>query len=77
AHPVQFVDGTGSGDAFVAGYVYGLLRGADTQHCVRLGSALGASCVRATGATTGVFNASELEAFVAANVLTIERRSPR
>ena len=74
AHRVPFVDGTGSGDAFVAGYIHGLLHGADTLQCVRLGSALGASCVQSTGATTGVFNATELHAFVAANALTIARR---
>lgn len=74
AHRVPFVDGTGSGDAFVAGYIHGLLHGADTLQCVRLGSALGASCVQSTGATTGVFNAAELHAFVAANALTIRPR---
>ena len=74
AHRVEFVDGTGSGDAFVSGYILGLLRGEDTLGCVRLGSAMGASCVRSTGATTGVFNAAELDAFVAANPLNCTRR---
>lgn len=74
AHRVPFVDGTGSGDAFVSGYILGLLRGRDTLDCVRLGSAMGASCVRSTGATTGVFNAAELAEFVAAHPLTITRR---
>jgi sugar/nucleoside kinase (ribokinase family) len=74
AHRVPFVDGTGSGDAFVSGYILGLLRGHNTLDCVRLGSAMGASCVRSTGATTGVFNVTELDAFVAANPLTIARR---
>jgi sugar/nucleoside kinase (ribokinase family) len=64
AFPVDFVDGTGSGDAFVAGYIHALLEGCDVSECVRVGSALGASCVRATGATTGVFDASELAAFL-------------
>ncbi len=64
AFNVQQIDGTGGGDAFVAGYIYGLLKGDDLQHCVTYGSALGASCVQSTGATTGVFNAEQLEAFV-------------
>ncbi len=71
AHHVPFVDGTGSGDAFVSGYILGLLRGASTLESVRLGSAMGASCVRSTGATTGVFNAAELNEFMAANPLKI------
>jgi sugar/nucleoside kinase (ribokinase family) len=61
---VAQVDGTGSGDAFAAGYIHGLLEGLDVPQCVRIGSALGASCVRATGATTGVFNAQELAEFL-------------
>lgn len=73
AHRVPFVDGTGSGDAFVSGYILGLLRGGGVLDCVRLGSAMGASCVRSTGATTGVFNVSELDAFVADHPLTITR----
>ncbi len=71
AHRVPFVDGTGSGDAFVSGYILGLLRGNDTFDCVRLGSAMGASCVRSTGATTGVFNVSELTEFLTAHSLRI------
>ncbi len=71
AHRVPFVDGTGSGDAFVSGYILGLLRGANTLDSVRLGSAMGASCVRSTGATTGVFNAAELNEFMAAHPLKI------
>lgn len=72
-HRVPFVDGTGSGDAFAAGFIYGLLHKADLIRCVQLGSALGASCVGSTGATTGVFNAAELEAFFVANPLPILR----
>jgi sugar/nucleoside kinase (ribokinase family) len=62
---VAQVDATGSGDAFAAGYIHGLLEGADVLECVRIGSALGASCVRSTGATTGVFHAHELADFLA------------
>jgi sugar/nucleoside kinase (ribokinase family) len=65
--PVELVDGTGSGDAFAAGYVHALLDGGDMAECVRVGSALGASCVRATGATTGVFHATELAAFLSSH----------
>ncbi len=64
---VELVDGTGSGDAFAAGYIHALLNGGDLGECVRVGSALGASCVRATGATTGVFRADELAAFLSSH----------
>lgn len=66
AYQVEQVDGTGGGDAFAAGYIYGLLKGeTDVRRCVQYGAAMGASCVRSMGATTGVFNSEELEAFVA------------
>lgn len=71
AHEVTCLDATGGGDAFVSGYLYGRLRGGDAAQCLRYGSAMGASCVRAMGATTGVFNAPELEAYVAEHPLQI------
>ncbi|WP_197443550.1 carbohydrate kinase family protein [Maioricimonas rarisocia] len=69
AHDVEQVDGTGGGDAFVSGYIQGLLTGAPPARCLQYGSAMGASCVRTMGATTGVFTAAELEEFVAAHPL--------
>jgi len=72
-YPVEFVGGTGSGDAFDAGYIVGLLDGEDPAGCLRWGSALGASCVRSTGATESVFNRAEAEAFMREHELVIER----
>jgi sugar/nucleoside kinase (ribokinase family) len=73
AFKVPFVDGSGGGDAFAAGYIDGLLRGLDAEGCLRVASAVGASCVRAIGTTTGVFTRPELEAFLRENTLRIER----
>jgi len=67
--PVEFVDGTGGGDAFSAGYIHGLLDKGDATCCLRYGSAQGASCVRSVGATTGVFIAEELREYIAAHNL--------
>ncbi len=71
-YPTRFVGGTGSGDAFDAGYIMGLLSGADPAGCLRWGSALGASCVRAIGATESVFNHEQAEAFMQEHTLQIE-----
>lgn len=71
AHPVEQVDGTGGGDAFVAGYLYGLLNGCAEENCLRYGSAMGASCVRCMGATTGVFTAPELEQYIESHPLPV------
>jgi sugar/nucleoside kinase (ribokinase family) len=73
AFKVPFVDGSGGGDAFAAGYILGLLQGEDAAGCLRLASAVGASCVRAIGTTTGVFTRSELDAFLREQSLRIER----
>lgn len=68
----DFVDGTGSGDAFSAGYILGLLQNEPPVRCLEIGSALGASCVRQSGATTGVFTGAELEQFLARQRLPVE-----
>ncbi|MCA8996899.1 MAG: carbohydrate kinase family protein [Planctomycetaceae bacterium] len=71
SHAVEQVDGTGGGDAFVAGYLYGLLKEASVEECLNYGAASGASCVQIAGATTGVLRAPELEAFVAEHRLGV------
>ncbi len=72
-YAVPYVDGSGGGDAFDAGYIYGLLRGLDATECLRVASALGASCVRAIGTTPGVFTRAECEVFLQEQTLRIER----
>jgi len=70
-YPVDYVGGTGAGDAFDAGYIAGLLAGADAAGCLAWGSALGASCVRGIGATDTVFNRDEAIAYMAKHKLAI------
>lgn len=69
---VPVVDGTGTGDAFVAGYVHALLAGQSTVECLRAGTAMGASCVQSMGATTGVFDRAALSEFLATHPLQID-----
>ena len=70
---VAFVDGSGGGDAFDAGFIYGLLHQLSPEDCLRVASALGASCVRAVGTTPGVFTLAECDRFLAGQVLDIQR----
>jgi len=70
---VEYLDGSGSGDAFAAGLIHALLRGMDEPEALRVASAVGASCVRALGTTAGVFTRVELDAFVAAHHLPVAR----
>lgn len=72
AYPVDFVDGSGGGDAFNAGYILGLLENRSEIDCLKLASAVGASCVRAVGTTAGVFSRPEAEEFLRRHPITLE-----
>ncbi len=50
----RVVDTTGAGDAFVAGFVAGLLRGDDPFAAARLGNDVAASSLSAVGASTAI-----------------------
>ena len=51
---VEAVDGTGAGDAFAAGFLYGRLAGWSTEACARFANAAGALATTAVGAFEGV-----------------------
>lgn len=51
---VEAVDGTGAGDAFAAGFLYGRLAGWTTEACARFANAAGALATTAVGAFEGV-----------------------
>ena len=57
--PVQAVDGTGSGDAFAAGLLYGKLAGWPFERAARFANAAGALATTAVGATEGVRGVEE------------------
>jgi sugar/nucleoside kinase (ribokinase family) len=71
-YPISFVDGSGGGDAFNAGYIVGLLEGRSELDCLKFASAVGASCVRAVGTTAGVFTRDAAEDFMRRNELSAE-----
>jgi sugar/nucleoside kinase (ribokinase family) len=71
-YQVPTVDSSGGGDAFAAGYIVGLLDGLDIPGCLRVASALGASCVQALGTTTGVFRREQCEELLKSRSLRIE-----
>ena len=50
----KVVDATGAGDAFVAGFLAGLLRGFDPFEAAKLGNAVAASSLTALGASTAI-----------------------
>ena len=66
------VDPSGSGDAFTAGLIAGIVRGMDLPATLHYASALGASAIRALGTTDGVFTADQAQEFIANHNLPIE-----
>lgn len=57
-------DTTGAGDAFHAGFLYGLLQGEEVEGCLALGCAVAALKCRALGARTALPVRQELENFL-------------
>ncbi len=68
----EFVGGTGSGDAFDAGFIAATIDGLDPYESMKRASAQGMSCVRDGSATKSVFTKSELEEFLQGRELKIE-----
>lgn len=60
----RVVDTTGAGDSFAAGFVYGLAQGWSLDRCGMFANAVGACCVQAVGATTGIKSLSETRKIV-------------
>jgi sugar/nucleoside kinase (ribokinase family) len=64
AAPGGAKDTTGAGDAFHAGFIYGMLTGEDIENCLRLGHAVAALKCRQLGARTALPTLAELKAFI-------------
>jgi len=56
----EVVDTTGAGDAFAAGFLYGLLKGRSAEICGRLGDITARCKITAIGARTGLPTAEQL-----------------
>jgi sugar/nucleoside kinase (ribokinase family) len=63
-YQVTPVDAVGAGDAFAAGFITGLLKGWDLEMTAKFANAVGALCVTAIGATTGVRSLEETLKFM-------------
>jgi len=71
AYRVQCIDPSGSGDAFAAGIVTGILHRWDMAQMLRYAAALGASVTTDVGTTDGVFTAREAQAFLEKHPLPV------
>ena len=74
-YDVDFVDASGAGDAFDAGFITAVLEGKPLDIALKTASAMGASCVRKLGCSDGLFTREELETFIQNNELEMEAQS--
>jgi ribokinase len=61
---VKVADTTGAGDAFCAGFLYGLIRGSSLSECGRLANFVASRCVMKMGARAGLPYAKDLGALL-------------
>lgn len=61
AYNVEAVDTTGAGDAFCAGFLYGLIKRKDLYECGKLGNFVASRCISKMGARTGLPRLAELK----------------
>jgi ribokinase len=61
AYMVEAVDTTGAGDAFCAGFIYGLTKRKDLYECGKLGNFVASRCVSKMGARTGLPQLEDLK----------------
>lgn len=70
-YDVPVVDTCGAGDAFVAGYLYGVTQGWAMEASARFATATAAFCVQAVGATTAIPGADHVVKFMAEHELVV------
>lgn len=76
-YDVPVVETTGAGDAFVAGFLSGVLRNGSMEDCVRLGTAASAHVIQCVGANTGIRDLKTLLAFIGTHPLEIRYTGKR
>jgi sugar/nucleoside kinase (ribokinase family) len=71
AYSVEVVDASGSGDAFDAGFITGMLEGWPIERTVPFAAAVGGSCCTRLGCTAGVFTRPQADEWVSGHRLAV------
>lgn len=64
AHKTEVVDTTGAGDAFCAGFLYGLIKGKKIFDCGKIGNFVASKCIAKVGARTGLPHLKDLISYL-------------
>ena len=64
AYPAKVVDTTGAGDAFAAGFLYGLIRGMSMDKCGRTGNLVASFCIREYDCRKGLTYQEDLKRYI-------------
>ncbi len=67
----KLVDTTGAGDAFCAGFLYGLIKGKDLYRCGKLGNFVAALSIEKVGAREGLPRLRDLERMAEARMAAV------
>lgn len=68
-YPVPVVDTCGAGDAFIAGFLYGILQEWEVEMTAKFATAAASFCVQSIGATTAIPKAQEILNYMKNNEL--------
>ena len=71
---VNSIDSTGAGDAFIGGFVYGLVQNKDIYSCVTFGNISGALAVRKVGAQASLPYEKEFKIFLKTEKISYIRK---
>ncbi len=75
AYKIKTIDPSGGGDAFTAGFIFGVMNDWELEKTVKFASAMGASAGRKMGCTTGVFTREEACEFIRNNEIKVIAKS--
>lgn len=75
SYQTKVVDTTGAGDAFCAGFLYGLIKGKDLYTCAKLGNFVASRCISKIGARTGLSTQKDLQILFSARIPSFKNRN--
>lgn len=64
AYPTDVIDSTGAGDAFAAGFIFGIVNKLPLEEACVLGNVFGSMCIGSIGTTVGIRSIRDVTSFI-------------